>query len=173
MGYTWGTVGGSASGHMDGYTSDWFAVRNVKDINAIDALDNLENILKYTDSDDLAFDATPIWVKMPIMQSGYNSFFVNVTNSLQSDITVDAYAVPLKGLAYPGDVNTCFVADKVLNHQIITAQIVNNGNQLKFGLGGLTITNVSQWPIGWLVIKVTPSIDPPTNSAWFLAVSRF
>jgi len=43
---------------------------------------------------------------------------------------------------------------------------------LKFGPGGITFTNSSQMPIGWVVLKATTTIDPPAGGHWSLVVER-
>jgi len=169
VGYKYGFVAGYSTGFIGGDTADWYALRNAVDVDATDVLNTLANMLTYFHTDGSVFNTTPVWVKIPIMASDFRNFIATIVNYLGVNMTVDAYAVPIKGQTWTG-VQTNIAA--LISHQIVAAQVLADGDALAFGPGGVTLSAPSQWPIGWLVIKMTPASLPASNKNWRLAVMR-
>lgn len=168
--FTYGFVNGTSTGLSDGDCSDWYAIRNASDNDATDILNSAANILKYFDSDEAAFDATPIWVKIPVWDAavGWSTFAVTVRNKLAVSMRLDVYAAPERGL-----VNIIApIVNAIAYHSIVTALDVPDSTSVTFGPAGTALTAASMWPVGWLVIKMTPASDPGAGAYWTLAVTR-
>ncbi len=170
VGFTYGFVNGTSTGLSDGDCSDWYAIRNSSDNDPSDVLNTAASILTYFDTDAVAFDATPVWIKIPIWDAavGWSTFAVTVRNRMGVSMRLDVYAVPEKGLV---NVNAPIV-NSIAYHSIVAALDVPEASSTTFGPAGTSLSAVSMWPVGWLVIKMTPASDPPGSGYWTLAVTR-
>lgn len=171
VGYAWGYVNGYSTGLIDGDTADWYAVRAATDDDPTDILNTAGNVLKYFDSDEGAFDATPIWVKVPIWAAtlGWSTWWAHIYNGLGVSLRIDAYGVFEKGTLTGG---TKPISQAVSYFPIATAIDIPTGSGAVLGPGGTSFTTPSMWPVGWLVLKATPASDPAAAKHWALTLAR-
>lgn len=171
VGYTWGYVSGYSTGYIDGDTTDWWAVRASTDDDPSDVLSSAANVLKYFDSDEAAFDTTPIWVKVPIWgaAAGWATWWANIYNNLGVSLRIDVYGVfekgTLTGSTKPISQGTSYCS-------IATAIDIPHASGAVIGPGGTSFTTPSMWPVGWLAIKATPASDPAAGKNWALTLAR-
>lgn len=169
--FSYGFVAGSSTGLSAGYVSDWYCIRAATDTDPSDQPTSAATILKYFDTDDAAFDATPVWVKIPIWDAaeGWATFAVTIRNRLNVSMRLDVYAVPAKGnVSAVGPP----IANNIAYHSIVSALDVPDSTSITFGPGGSSMNAVSMWPTGWLAIKMTPASDPSASGYWTLMVGR-
>lgn len=172
-GFTVGIVKGATELGCDGETADWYAVRHASnDLEATDTLDGTANVAKYFYAANAAFNGDPIYVKIPVMVSGWREWMFNFINNLGVSVTVDVYAVGSNAPYSFGSATAYPIASAVDAQQIITSDIVANGGSSQVGMGGKTQTDACTWPVGWLVIKLTPASDPGGVGGMTLMVRR-
>jgi hypothetical protein len=165
--YTYGVIyeGSKASGDTD----DWYAVRNANDVEATDQLVLAATIADYFNGADAQFDNAVFWVKIPVQAAGYREFMAHIRNNLDQNLAIVAYACSAN--APYGATPSYAVSSGVDFAQIYSGTINSGGNMADFGNGGSTANNICNWPVGWLVLKITPAGDP-TSGNWVLAVQR-
>ncbi len=153
-----------------GYTEDWLAVRNANDVQATDVLSAGTPLVisPYFNGADAAFDASVFWVKIPILNSGYKNFAVHIKNALDQNLAIIAYGVSSN---VPYGVTPSYPVMSNVDCFTVWSGTVNAAASADFGNGGATQTVVCDWPVGWLVLKVTPAGDP-TSGNWALSVRR-
>lgn len=159
-------------------TSDWYVARGA----TVDSFSwpmstvlATGNVLTYFDSDNGSFDGTPIWVLIPIAESGYTRANVTLYNSLGVSVDVTPYLVPG---------NQAFVSVSPVAASFFSIigdsndpYTVTDGTRLHIGIG-CTSDDVpanyiaTDWLAGALLLKVDPASDPPGGEHWSLGAVR-
>lgn len=176
--FTWGIVKGGNMALGDlyaGETEDWSAARNANDVISTNHLNVNATIEPYFRGDDAAFDTTPVWVRVPMLgeYSGVNQpwrdFALHIVNELGVAVDVVVYATS-DNSTLSLDTVLYRIVDEMDYHQIASATLAD-GDTMDCGSGGATLTNNSNWPIGYLVVKMTPQADPAAGW-WSMTVRR-
>ena len=167
--YTWGYVNGF--GGATGILGDDIGYRDWKVAKIADGSNDeasLSTVGKYIDSvTDAttyfsfgAFNGTnKIWLAVPIAVSGYRTFRVNITSSLNTDQNIYAYLVPNIDGLIPSNIATSLFA-----HTILTAEPLSTSGFLEFGPGGKDLSVFYAGPQGYLLIKFVDVAGPTSGN---------
>ncbi|WP_303984666.1 hypothetical protein [Niallia circulans] len=105
----------------------------------------------------LAFTSgQPTWIGIPIASKGFRTFHASLQSSMNQDFDISAYLLP----EISGDFNGGNIANRLLIQTLFTSEILSNGATLNFGPGGIDKQLYSPLPLGYLVIKVSPTTIP-------------
>lgn len=154
---------------IKGDTSTWKAARGAAWPAVMTDLTSLASAVPYVDGANAAFNTDPIWYQIPIGADGYENFWCNIVNSLGvgNSVIVSAWGVMATRYEMSADITG------MLGVPLITSLTLAHGanTPLRFGNGGQNANDVCQWPIGYLILKITPQTDVSAGGLW-IGVSR-
>ncbi len=140
-----------------------------------DFLTTTAEVLDYFDTDDAAFDATGIWVYIPMAEQGYTKANIMIRNVTGVNADITAYMIPGNdALLSVGPISANafrYVGDTDGVHTVAT------GGFFYIGLGtdgDDTPANriCSSWITGGLLLLFDPASDPPGGGHWLMTIQR-